>query len=92
MDGIYNDYKQVVFIMTANDINKIDDSIKLRSSRFKFVREITPPSYETRFSILGDEELAKLTDGMTIDKIYFADSLKGKYSASEIIDKANLNV
>jgi hypothetical protein len=91
LDGIYNDYKQVVFIMTANDITKIDDSIKLRSSRFKFVREITPPSYETRLNILEDEELALKTEGMTVDKIYFVKSLKDKYNIDEIIKKANLS-
>lgn len=92
LDGIYNDYKQVVFVMTANDINKIDDSIKLRSSRFKFVREITPPSYQTRLNILGNKELANRTEGMTIDKIYFVESLIGKYTNDQIIEKANLNV
>jgi ATPase family associated with various cellular activities (AAA) len=92
LDGIYNDYQQVVFIMTANDISKIDDSIKLRSSRFKFVREITPPSYETRLNILEDKELALKTEGMTVDKIYFVKSLKDKYSVDEIIKKANLTV
>jgi hypothetical protein len=90
LDGIYNDYKQVVFIMTANDIDKIDDSIKHRSSRFKFVREITSPSYQSRLNILKDEDLALKTEGMTIDKIYFVESLKGKYSNNEIIDKAKL--
>jgi hypothetical protein len=92
LDGIYNDYNQVVFIMTANDIDKIDDSIKLRSSRFKFVREITSPSYETRLKILGDKTLAEKTEGMTIDKIYFVESLIGKYTDDQIIEKANLNV
>ena len=92
LDGIYNDYKQVVFIMTANNIDKIDDSIKLRSSRFKFVREITVPSYQTRLNILGNEPLAKRTEGMTIDKVYFVESLIGKYTDDEIIEKTNLNV
>ena len=92
LDGVYNDYKQVLFIMTANDINKIDDSIKHRSSRFKFVREITAPSYEKRFEILERESLAKLTEGMTLDKVFFAQSLNGKYSDEEIMEKINLNV
>ncbi len=92
LDGVYNDYKQVLFIMTANDINKIDDSIKHRSSRFKFVREIKAPSYDKRLEILEKENLAKLTDGMSLDKIFFAQSLNGKYSDKEIIEKINLNV
>ncbi len=35
LDGIYNTYENVIFIMTTNDINKIDDSLKNRPSRFK---------------------------------------------------------
>jgi hypothetical protein len=92
LDGIYNDYKQVVFIMTANDISKIDNSIKHRSSRFKFVREILSPSFSKRLEILKSESLAHMTDGMTLDKIFFVDSLKGKYTEEEIKSKLNLNV
>jgi hypothetical protein len=90
LDGVYNDYKQVVFIMTANDIDKIDDSIKNRSSRFKFVREITLPSYQKRLDILGDEALAKLTDGLSLDKIFFVKSLKDNYTHEEIMVKVNI--
>lgn len=92
LDGIYNDYHQVLFVMTANDINKIDDSIKHRSSRFKFVREITLPSYERRLHILGKESLAVLTEGMTLDKVFFVQSIKDKYPEAQISDKINLNV
>lgn len=92
LDGVYNDFNQVVFIMTANDITKIDDSIKHRSSRFKFVREITSPSYEKRLEILNSESLAKLTEGMSLDKIFFTKSIKDKYSEEEILNKINLNI
>lgn len=92
LDGVYNDFKQVVFVMTANDISKIDDSIKHRSSRFKFVREITPPSYIKRMEILNNESLAKMTDGMSLDKIFFVNSIKDKYTEDEIMTKININV
>jgi len=88
LDGIYNEYKEVLFFMTCNDIDKIDLSIKDRPSRMKFVREITGPSYQKRLEILeGNDELAELTEGMTTDKVFFAKSLKDKYSPEEIMQK-----
>jgi hypothetical protein len=70
LDGVYNDYKGVVFVMTANEINKIDDSLKKRPSRFKFVREFLPPDEETRFRILGDQEKVAMTAGMSLDEVF----------------------
>ena len=93
LDGVYNNYKQVVFIMTANDIEKIDDAIKHRSSRFKFVREINAPSYEKRLEILGDPELAMLLENMSLDKVYFAKDLKNSHTDltnKDILDRINL--
>lgn len=88
LDGVYNDYNQVFFFMTCNNIDKIDVSIKDRPSRMKFVREITGPSYRKRLEILdGNDELAELTNGMTTDKVFFAKSLQNKYSAEEIMQK-----
>jgi hypothetical protein len=70
LDGVYNDYKGVVFVMTANEISKIDDSLKKRPSRFKFVREFLPPDEETRFRILGDQEKVAMTAGMSLDEVF----------------------
>jgi hypothetical protein len=70
LDGVYNDYKGVVFIMTANDLDKIDDSLKKRPSRFKFVREFMPPDEETRYRILGDPEKVAKTEGMSLDEVF----------------------
>lgn len=70
LDGIHNDYNGVIFAMTANDISKIDDSIKNRPSRFKFVREFTNPSYDVRFNILQDEKLANETEGKSLDYVF----------------------
>ncbi len=46
LDGVYNSYDKTVFIMTANDIEKIDNSLKCRPSRFKIVREFPNPAKE----------------------------------------------
>jgi hypothetical protein len=91
LDGVYNEYKKVVFIMSCNDINKIDNSIKERPSRMKFVREITPPSFKKRMELLGDSQMAELTDGFTIDKIFFVKSLMGKYNTKEILQKVGID-
>lgn len=70
LDGVHNDYRQVVFVMTANDVAKIDSSLTSRPSRFKFVRKFGPPSEEVRKAVLGDETLAKLTDGLSLDEVF----------------------
>lgn len=70
LDGVYNDYQGVVFVMTANDIDRIDDSIKNRPSRFKFVREFEVPNDSVRMKILGDKTLVKKTKGLTLDKVF----------------------
>ena len=46
LDGVYNSYDKTVFIMTANDIEKVDNSLKCRPSRFKIVREFPNPTKE----------------------------------------------
>jgi ATP-dependent 26S proteasome regulatory subunit len=72
LDGVHNYYHQVVFIMTVNNITKVDESLKDRPSRFKFVREFGPPPEEVRRRILGDENLVKLSKGMSLDKVCLA--------------------
>jgi len=70
LDGAYNDYKGVVFVMTANDISKIDDSLKSRPSRFKFVKQFTGPDFETRMQILQSEDEARQTEGLSLDQVF----------------------
>lgn len=70
LDGIHNDYRQVVFALTANDITKIDDSLKKRPSRFKFVKELECPSADIRKKILSRSECVEATDGMTLDQVF----------------------
>lgn len=70
LDGVHNDYRQVIFVMSANDINKIDDSIKNRPSRFKFVKEFGPPCADVRFKILQDKNKVTMTEGLSLDKVF----------------------
>lgn len=83
LDGVHNDYKQVVFILTANDINNIDESIKNRPSRFRFVKEVPHPDRETRLRILKNEVLVDLTEGYSLDKVF---SYVGKSNPDKIIE------
>jgi hypothetical protein len=70
LDGVHNDYKQVIFAMTANDISKIDSSLTARPSRFKFVKQFGPPSEVVRRTILNDEALVKETEGLSLDEVF----------------------
>lgn len=78
LDGVHNDYRGVVFIMTANDIDKIDDAIKSRPSRFKFVRKFDMPNEELRQRILRDEDLVRLTHGKSLDAVFAAANSKSQ--------------
>lgn len=68
LDGVYNNYENVVFIMTTNDISKIDDSLKNRPSRFKYVIEFPNPNLNF-IEKLFDKEIAKRIVGMNLDQI-----------------------
>lgn len=47
LDGVYTSFDKTIFILTANDIEKVDESLKHRPSRFKIVREFPDPNTET---------------------------------------------
>ena len=70
LDGVYNDYKGVFFVMTANDIDKIDDSLRKRPSRFRFVKEFSGPSEKIRRRILQDDDLVRVSEGFTLDQVF----------------------
>ena len=44
LDGVYNDYDKVIFFMTVNHLDVVDESIKERPSRFKHVMELREPN------------------------------------------------
>lgn len=67
LDGVYNSYEGVIFIMTANDIEKVDSALKNRPSRFKYVRKFDNPDFETREKLIG--EWAETTAGLNLDQI-----------------------
>jgi hypothetical protein len=88
MDGVYNNYESVVFIMTTNDINKIDCSLKNRPSRFKYVIEFNNPDFEKRLEILGNEDFSNKTNGLNLDQlIRVKEFLAEGFSIEESIEK-----
>lgn len=68
LDGIYNTYENVVFIMTTNDLEKIDASLKNRPSRFKYVIEFPNPDQSFIEGLVGSERAPRLL-GMNLDQI-----------------------
>lgn len=75
LDGVYNDYRGVIFVMTVNDLEKVDHALKTRPSRFRFVREFQSPDRELRARILGDNpELLDATEGHTLDQVFATQS------------------
>lgn len=90
LDGIWSSDKKLVYCITCNDINKIDDSIKNRRSRVKFIREIKPPSYLIRKRILLDEELTEKTHDLSLDKVFYVkDQLEAGFKFDYILRNIN---
>jgi hypothetical protein len=69
LDGVYNTYDNVVFIMTVNDIDKVDSALKNRPSRFKFVRCFENPNIVIRSNLLPSDWVAH-TEGYNLDQIF----------------------
>lgn len=69
LDGAYTTYENVVFIMTVNDLDKVDDALKNRPSRFKFVKHFDNPSTNVRRKILP-EDLVEISEGKSLDQIF----------------------
>jgi hypothetical protein len=69
LDGVYNTYEKAFFVMTVNDITKVDTALKNRPSRFKFLREFACPELETRCKLLP-KEWSENTEGMNLDQIF----------------------
>ena len=97
LDGVYNDYKEVIFFMTVNDLNKVSTALKKRPSRFKYVREFTNPSVELKTELLGDLDLASKIGDISLDQIFklkdYIDA-NGKITLTEaqnMIENVNVN-
>lgn len=68
LDGAFLDLSGIVFIMTANNLSKIDYALKNRPSRFRIVTDIQKPSYEMKTRFLPPH-LAKLD--ISVDEMFF---------------------
>jgi len=69
LDGVHNDYRGVLFVMTTNNIDAIDDSLKKRPTRMKFVREFGMPKKEV-FEKLGVEVGRGQVGKLTLDQAF----------------------
>jgi hypothetical protein len=73
IDGIFSSRAPIIYMITANDITKIDDALKLRPSRFRLVYEIANPSKALRKRIFSGtaqrKQLVKKTKGQSLDQI-----------------------
>jgi hypothetical protein len=72
--------------MTVNDINKVDDALKNRPSRFKFTRHFDNPNIEIRKKILP-EDWVQETNGYNLDQIF---RLKEYYDNGKDLNKSKL--
>lgn len=88
LDGIYNTYENVVFIMTTNDLEKVDESLKNRPSRFKYVIEFFNPDERIISSILdiSPDDVAKVL-GMNLDQILTVKDSYQKLGLEKSIEK-----
>jgi hypothetical protein len=69
LDGAYTTHENVVFIMTVNDISKVDPALRNRPSRFKYTRHFDNPNLNVRKKILP-EDWAQATQGLNLDQIF----------------------
>jgi len=67
LDGIFNTYDGAVFIITCNDLDKIDDAIKNRPSRVKFKIKMDVPSHEIKKKFL--QEWCDITPHINVDQL-----------------------
>ena len=69
LDGVHNDHQGVLFVMTTNNIDAIDDALKKRPSRMKFVREFGMPKREV-FEKLGVQISKSQLGRFTLDQAF----------------------
>ena len=83
LDGVYTTYENLVFIMTVNDIEKVDDALKNRPSRFKYVKHFGNPSVKTRMKLLPSD-LAADSEGCNLDQVF---KIKEDYERNRFTEK-----
>lgn len=79
-DGLYFNPNNVLFVMTANYIDLVDDAFKNRANRFDIVCHLDNPDYDTRYELLKNhifyfggksiEEIVEKTKGISIASIF----------------------
>ena len=69
LDGVYTTHENVIFIMTVNDISKVDSALKNRPSRFKYTRHFDNPTLSIRTKLLP-KEWAEKSDGLNLDQVF----------------------
>lgn len=88
LDGMFYTPKGVVFVMTANDVSKVDDALSQRPSRFEFVKEFGNPDAAIRRQIFRDKEdveyWVRKTEGMNLDQVLNQKSRTAKASPREL--------
>jgi hypothetical protein len=72
--------------MTVNDLDKVDEALKNRPSRFKYVKHFANPSLETRMKLLP-LDVAKSTEGCSLDQVF-----KAKESYEKAIVERSKNI
>jgi hypothetical protein len=64
LDGVFAAPKRTLFVLTANEINKVSDTLKERPSRFREVLEIGYPSKALLEIVLGDDADSLMGDAL----------------------------
>lgn len=85
LDGVFNSYQNVVFMMTVNDIEKVDDALKNRPSRFKYTKLFANPDLETRRELIQD--WAERTENLNLDQIFRLSEYKNQ--GNSFVDAMN---
>ena len=68
LDGVYSSPIGIIFFLTANDLSKIDITLKRRPSRFRHVMSVEIPTPEIVHRIFGSDDHDHLV-GKTLDEI-----------------------
>lgn len=87
LDGLYKGDKKVVFMMTCNDITKIDASIKNRRSRMKHKILVDKPDFKEIESIINNEKISYMLYDKSLDKVYNTKEYLNTYGEEKTIQK-----
>jgi hypothetical protein len=71
LDGTYLLPKNTIYIVTTNNLDLIDESLKERPSRFRLIQEVPNPEAEIKKKIFGDKykKYEKELKNMSLDKL-----------------------